>query len=163
MNAYEEKIVHSKKTPHIKHRLASWITIMIVGISIEAYLRENLYSLGLTIIEYSQNYLNEHHLLINLLRIFSFMASKDMCSIVIVLSFNYFDMYSSLVVCEVISCCGIGTGLFKLIYKNPRPFFHEDWVKVYDCETGYGNPSGHSITVLALYLTFWKILKLNYI
>jgi len=57
------------------------------------------------------------------------------------------------------SCAATGTGLFKLIYKNPRPYFHENWVKVYDCETGFGNPSGHSIVAVSFYLTIAKIIQ----
>jgi len=68
-------------------------------------------------------------------------------------------MYTTLVFIVVSASGSIGTGFFKLIYKNPRPFFHEEWVKVYDCETGYGNPSGHSIIAVSVYLTLWKILR----
>jgi len=57
------------------------------------------------------------------------------------------------------SCAASGTGFFKLIYKNPRPYFHENWVKVYDCETGFGNPSGHSIVAVSFYLTVAKIIQ----
>jgi membrane-associated phospholipid phosphatase len=89
----------------------------------------------------------------------SIMATKYMLIFAILLFFNYMDMYTTLILVIIVGSCSIGTGFFKLIYKNPRPFFHEDWVKVYDCETGYGNPSGHSIVAFAVYLTLWKILR----
>jgi len=162
MKVSEDKTNKLTHTPILKNRLFSWIKLLVLGMALEAILRENLYSFGINIIEKIQYNINENYLMISLLRVLSFMATKDCLIILIFLTFNYFDMYTTLIVVEVCGCCSIGTGLFKLIYKNPRPFFHEEWVKVYDCETGYGNPSGHSIVVVSTYLTFWKIFKLKY-
>ena len=162
MKISTENTKNCKPTPNLIHRLLSWITITIIGIAIEAYFREILYSWGLIIIKLIQDYIDDNFVLINLFRVFSFMAGTKICTLTLLIFFNYFDMYSSLVLFEIIACCAVGNGFLKLIYKNPRPFFHEDWVKAYDCETGYGNPSGHSITAIALYFTLWKIFKLKY-
>jgi len=162
MKISTENTNNTKRPQNLIHKLASWITILIIGIAIEAYFREILYSWGLIIIKLIQNYIAENFVLINLFRVFSFMAGKELCTLILLVFFNYFDMYSSLVLFEIIACCAVGSGFLKLILKNPRPFFHEDWVKVYDCETGYGNPSGHSITAIALYFTLWKIFKQRY-
>lgn len=158
MNEISENI---KKTPLLKHRLGKWIRLLVLGMALEALFRENLYTLGINIIQHIQFNINENTFLITILKMLSFTGTKDFFIILIILSFNYFDMYTTLIVLQVGGCCSFGTGLFKLIYKNPRPFFHEEWVKVYDCETGYGNPSGHSIVVLSTFLTLWKILKIK--
>ena len=52
------------------------------------------------------------------------------------------------------------TTFFKSIYKNPRPF----WINndlLTECNGGYGNPSGHSITSTSVYLSMAYFLS-NY-
>ena len=62
----------------------------------------------------------------------------------------------------LVSCTiGLTTGFFKLILRDPRPYFHDEDIILYDCETGYGNPSGHSIAAVSLYLTLFKEFTQN--
>ena len=143
----------------VKTRLFNWIKLLVVGIVIESLLREKLYQYGINFIEILQGAINDNHFLIKLLQLLSLMATKYLVITSAIMFFNYLDMYSTLILVIIGGCGTIGTGFFKLIYKNPRPFFHEHWVKVYDCETGYGNPSGHSIVAVSIYLTLWKVLR----
>jgi len=59
-----------------------------------------------------------------------------------------------MVICGSIA---LTTGFFKLILRDPRPYFHDNDIILYDCETGYGNPSGHSIGAVSLYMTLWRV------
>lgn len=36
---------------------------------------------------------------------------------------------------------------FKLFYHEPRPYMVVAEIKVYDCSTEFGNPSGHTMSV----------------
>lgn len=50
-------------------------------------------------------------------------------------------------------------GLLKMIYISPRPYWSNLEIVPYgSCETGWGNPSGHSLTCVAVYLTLWHII-----
>jgi membrane-associated phospholipid phosphatase len=143
----------------IKSRLFLWFIIFILGITLEIIFRETLYKTGIKFIKILQTGIQGNELLIKFYQFLSFMATKNAVIIIAILFFNYLDMYTTLILVIIAGSGSIGTGLFKLIYKNPRPFFHEDWVRVYDCETGYGNPSGHSILAVSIYLTLWKVLR----
>jgi hypothetical protein len=46
----------------------------------------------------------------------------------------------------------------KNIYANPRPFMVFKNVTVKDCDSGYGNPSGHSFSSVSVYLAFYHIM-----
>ena len=49
------------------------------------------------------------------------------------------------------------TNLFKIIYRNGRPYWKSDLLDVV-CNSGYGNPSGHSLTSTTYYLTLPHIV-----
>jgi membrane-associated phospholipid phosphatase len=49
------------------------------------------------------------------------------------------------------------TGLFKMIYGNIRPFWVDNSLGG-DCETSWGNPSGHALFAAAFYLALWDLL-----
>ncbi len=142
-----------------KQRIRNWLIIFIIGLILEMIYREKFYDLGIIIIKKIQSYINDNIFAIYFFQILSFCASKYFLISLIILIFNYIDTYSSLLIIIISSCAALGTGFFKLIYKNPRPYFHENWVKVYDCETGFGNPSGHSIVAVCVYLTIAKLIK----
>jgi membrane-associated phospholipid phosphatase len=59
--------------------------------------------------------------------------------------------------------CSYTNNLLKLIYSNPRPFWINEKIKI-DCNTSYGNPSGHSLDSVAIYLGLWHIIvyKINW-
>ena len=45
----------------------------------------------------------------------------------------------------------------KMIYQSDRPNWHSNFL-TYSCNYGYGNPSGHSLTCITLYLSLSHIL-----
>lgn len=143
----------------LKWRLAKWFRVLIVVIILEVFFRDKLYSIGIDIIQFLQLIIDGNEIYVKFFQILSFMAGKNFIIITVFLFFNFFDMYTSVIFVFMVGIGTIAIGLLKLIYKNPRPFFHEEWVKVYDCETGYGNPSGHSIAAVSMYLTAWKIIR----
>ena len=48
--------------------------------------------------------------------------------------------------------------IMKLIYSNPRPYWEDPSLFNDHCDIGYGNPSGHSFTSAATYLSIWYII-----
>jgi len=140
-------------------RIRNWFSALFIGLIIESLLRERFYDAGIIIIRNIQIRINDNFIAILFFQILSLCASKYFLISIIMILFNYVDTYSSLLLMIITSCAATGTGFFKLIYKNPRPYFHENWVKVFDCETGFGNPSGHSIVAVSVYLTVSKIIR----
>ena len=49
--------------------------------------------------------------------------------------------------------------LLKIIYGNERPFWIERDLIKYNCDGGYGNPSGHSLMSSYIYLSYYYILS----
>ena len=49
------------------------------------------------------------------------------------------------------------TNTLKMIYQSDRPNWHSDYL-TFSCNYGYGNPSGHSLTSIVLYLSLSHIL-----
>jgi membrane-associated phospholipid phosphatase len=47
--------------------------------------------------------------------------------------------------------------LMKAIYGNTRPYWKDPSIFT-GCDGGYGNPSGHSFSSSAIYLSFWHIM-----
>lgn len=50
-------------------------------------------------------------------------------------------------------------GVTKIIYHDPRPFMVQDDIDSYTCSRGYGNPSGHSVSIAVA--TFTIVLIYN--
>ncbi len=48
--------------------------------------------------------------------------------------------------------------LMKEIYHNPRLYFSSDSVAAISCGKGYGNPSGHAVTTVAVYGSLWVMV-----
>ncbi len=46
-------------------------------------------------------------------------------------------------------------GFFKTLYHGPQPYFSSDSIHASACTKGYGNPSGHTLTVTAIYGGIW--------
>ncbi len=44
---------------------------------------------------------------------------------------------------------------FKQFYHNPRPYFSSPKVRAVTCSSGYGNPSGHTVTACAVFGSLW--------
>lgn len=153
----------SLKKPSKAHfRLMNWIIILLIGMYIERILNRTLYVYGIDIIKLFQQKIVENTLAIKYYQFISYLATEYAIMMIVFYFYNYVDVYSSLIVLLVAGCSSIAIGILKLIYRESRPYFHEHWIQVFDCETGFGNPSGHSIVAVSLYMTLEKIFRINY-
>ena len=80
--------------------------------------------------------------------------------------FIFFPISSSYLYISVIIYASYTTNTMKLIYQNPRPIFidiNNTLENGLSCNNGFGNPSGHSLTAVAVYLSLWHIVtNFNY-
>ena len=74
--------------------------------------------------------------------------------------FLFFPLNISFLVLIIIIYSSYITGLFKMIYKEARPYWESDILDIV-CEKGYGNPSGHSLVSTCLYFSLPHII-INY-
>lgn len=47
------------------------------------------------------------------------------------------------------------TGTLKSIYHAPRPYMVDSNIRAYDCNSGYGLPSGHASGITVILLTLF--------
>jgi len=47
---------------------------------------------------------------------------------------------------------------FKVFYHNPRPYYSSDEIVAMNCSRGYGNPSGHCLSIFSVYGSLWIFL-----
>jgi len=71
--------------------------------------------------------------------------------------FLFFPINSSFLTLQSLIYSIYITNLFKIIYRNGRPYWKSELLDVV-CNSGYGNPSGHSVTSTAYYLTLPHIV-----
>jgi len=71
--------------------------------------------------------------------------------------FVFFPINTSFLTLQVLIYSIYITNLFKIIYRNARPSWQSDILDI-ECNSGYGNPSGHSVTSTAYYLTLPHIV-----
>lgn len=78
------------------------------------------------------------------------------CSILV---FNHCNLMRSFICFVNMFSSMYFIGLFKLIYRDPRPIFETTPnIMVISCEGGFGNPSGHSYTSILFCLTYYEVL-----
>ena len=73
------------------------------------------------------------------------------------LIFVFFPLSSSFLTLQTLIYSIYITNFFKIIYRNGRPYWESELLDVV-CNSGYGNPSGHSMTSTAYYLTLPHIV-----
>ena len=81
----------------------------------------------------------------------SFFGTNLFCFGVFFIIFIFFPLNSSFLVLQSLNFADYLTNLFKIIYRNPRPYWKSNRLDIV-CNSGYGNPSGHSVIGLSFYL-----------
>ena len=71
--------------------------------------------------------------------------------------FLFFPINSSFLTLQVLIYAIYLTNFFKIIYRQGRPYWESDKLDIV-CNAGYGNPSGHSMTSTAYYLSLSHIV-----
>ena len=71
--------------------------------------------------------------------------------------FVFFPLNSSFLTLQALLYSIYITNLFKIIYRNGRPYWESEKLDIV-CNSGYGNPSGHSVTSTVYYLTLPHIV-----
>ena len=93
-----------------------------------------------------------------LVKIISFLGTQTIYIILTLIIYNISNIYKSYIICFTLLFSQLILTVNKLIFIEPRPYWINKEIKVYDCQGGFGSPSGHVLVCTMFYLTFWKII-----
>lgn len=93
--------------------------------------------------------------------IVSELSDKYAYVIIIGGSYHVMDVQNAFVITVTIYTALCALSLLKSFNHEARPFFVADLTPT-KCWIEYGNPSGHSVTSTALYLSMWNLLCRRY-
>ena len=150
-----------------KYLLMKIILMLLLPISIiaELFYRYPLMDLTITFEEKLQNSLSENS--INLFKVISKLGG----GLIIAITFIIFSLFTSVIELFFIICTLVFSvylhSLMKGLYREKRPFWENQNLFQKECQLGYGNPSGHSLTQIFFFLTLCdliiKKIKINFI
>ena len=157
INASEKRDnVSDKKTYLI---IISLIAIIYFGIVIatEFAYRKRIFEKSIEYQEELREKYDKKSAFYNCWKFFSFFGSNLFCFAIFFIIFIFFPLNSSFLVLQTLNFSNYITNLLKMIYKNPRPYWKSDILDIV-CNSGYGNPSGHSLVSLSFFLVFSHIV-----
>jgi membrane-associated phospholipid phosphatase len=138
---------------NIKLLLASLYFILVIGI--EPLYRNKLFDYS---VEWEKNWQKDsNNSYLGFFKVITEFGSQGVFLPLIVVFFLWFPInkaYTFLTVCILSVYID---NVFKMIYGNPRPFWVDPTISL-ACDGGFGNPSGHSFSSSAVYLTVWHMI-----
>ena len=157
INSIEKKDnIHDKKIYLIILCLIAIIYFAIV-ISTEFAYRNRLFEKSIEYQEDLREKYDKKSAFYNCWKFFSFFGTNTFCFAIFFVIFIFFPLNSSFLVLQTLNFSNYLTNLLKMIYQNPRPYWKSDILDIV-CNSGYGNPSGHSLVSLSFFLVFSHIV-----
>lgn len=138
-----------------KEALSLLLIPLILGA--ETAYRHPLYSFSLEFIAEWQKSISSHRM-VNFFRFVSFFGTETGLALLYGLVFCLCARNSFLKISLVFFVSQALYSFFKQFYHNPRPYFSSDAVRAVSCSKGYGNPSGHTVTAVAVYGSLWVLI-----
>ena len=87
------------------------------------------------------------------------LGGQYIIGLMLISSYYFFSLMESFAFFSGAIKCIYLVNLLKIIYGNERPFWIEQKLIKYNCDGGYGNPSGHSLMSSYIYLSYYYILS----
>ena len=148
----------NKKTEKLK--IIFLIIYFLLIISVEVFYRNHLHNISMNIQENIKGNKDKKHPFYIFWKIITKFGEEIIMIPIFVIIFLFFPLNISFFVLLIIIYSSYITGLFKMIYKEKRPYWHSDVLDIV-CTNGYGNPSGHSLSSTCLYLSLSHVIN-NY-
>ena len=127
------------------------IIYFAIVISTELTYRKKLFEKSIKYQEDLREKYDKDSAFYNCWKFFSFLGTNMFCFITFAIIFLFFPLNKSFLVLQTLNFSNYLTNLFKMIYRNPRPYWESKILDIV-CNSGYGNPSGHSLVSLSFFL-----------
>ena len=144
----------SKSTTLLKLIIITIYFILIIAT--EPFYREYLFQLSIPFEEHIQSTYSPST--ITFYKIYTNIGSSKFMLPIIFIIFISFPLTTSFSLLSTIIYASYTTNTMKILYHNPRPIWQSLNIK-HACNNGFGNPSGHSCTSAAFYLSIAYILS----
>lgn len=138
-----------------KRKIKSLGFYFILLVFMELVLRDKAFQRSLELISWLQTNWKGF---IPVEQVFHYFGTDKFLAFFIFLVYNFMNIYKTFILLTIISICSFLTGFLKMIYTHPRPYWVNIDILPYQCEAGWGNPSGHALVTVPLYLGFWNLL-----
>ena len=128
------------------------IIYLVIVISTEVAYRKKLFNKSL---EYEADIREKHERDSGFYKSFKFFSTIGtfyVCIGIFFIIFLFFPINYSFTAMSSLNLANYLTNFLKMIYRNPRPYWEVDILDIV-CNSGYGNPSGHSLVCLSFFLT----------
>ena len=131
--------------------------LLITIIVAELFYREPLFNYTLENVPIAQKKASKS--LINFFKLMSHLGGFIGNSIIMLVTVLFFPINKSFTFIMTSSFAIYVTNLFKIIYGNPRPYWEKYSIKSFDCDGGFGNPSGHNLLSICNYFGIWFLVN----
>ena len=123
----------------------------------EKFYRDLLFKYSLTKIEEVQNSYSITS--IHFFSVISLFGKFEGIILIMTLIFNFFPISKSFILVNSYSFSCFSVGFLKFFYQDPRPFYVNRNIIPYNCESDYGNPSGHVLNSTIFFLGVLSMLN----
>ena len=133
------------------------IIYFVLIICIEQVYREDLFDESIDAQEDIRKDHNKNSAFYNFWKFISYFGVAAITFPIFAIILVFFPISSSFLTLQALIYSIYFTNLLKIIYRNGRPYWESEILDVV-CNSGYGNPSGHSVTSTTYYLTLPHIV-----
>jgi len=132
--------------------------ILVIVIVVEVFIRQPLFDESVKFEErIHEEYPDKDSSLYSFAKFLSFLPKSIILGVAFLLCYLFCNIQKSFVMIMSIYFYLMLNGLLKLIYHNPRPIWESNKIMTVSCEGGFGNPSGHSLGGMILFLSIYEI------
>ena len=133
------------------------IALSLIAFILEFFYRKPLFNYSLDFEKKWQDKASEET--ISMFRVFATIGGQYLIVLPVLIILCFFTLIKSYVYIMGFLFCVQFHSMMKIWYGNTRPFWEKESLYVGECGTGFGNPSGHSITTVFLYMNFFIYFK----
>lgn len=148
--------MHSQKSK-TNSKWLIWAIYIILILVTEQFYSNPLFKVSIPYIEAVQGKEPGENFLLYAAEIVSYLGNAIYVPIIFVV-YNFANIYKSYVLLMTLLLSTAMISILKMIYIQQRPYWVSDKIVPFGCEGGWGNPSGHSLSCTAFYLTLWEII-----
>ena len=143
----------------LKAKITILIIYIILSIIFEQFYRKPLFKKSIEL--ESKLYLSTTENQIKIFKLISKLGTQGTLIPLLITILILFPLNISYTFASVIVLSSYYDNILKLSYGSPRPFWINPSIKR-SCDGGFGNPSGHSFSSFAIYLSLWDFILFSF-